>query len=114
MVVPELADVLSAIVHRVREPGGAIPVIPSYDALERTWLPPMPLLFQRPVFTEHRRLSRHFIRDVLNGLVEAAGLTDVEGKPLKYSPHDFRRLFVTAGRHERPAAPHRPGHMRTS
>jgi hypothetical protein len=95
LVVPELADALSAIVHRVREPGGAIPVIPSYDALERTWLPPMPLLFQRPVFTEHRRLSRHFIRDVLKGLVEAAGLADVEGRPLKYSPHDFRRLFVT-------------------
>jgi hypothetical protein len=95
LVIPELADVLSAIVHRVREPGGAIPVIPSYDALERTWLPPMPLLFQRPVFTEHRRLSRHFIRDVLNNLVEAADLTDIEGRPLMYSPHDFRRLFVT-------------------
>jgi hypothetical protein len=95
LVVPELADVLSAIVQRVREPGGAIPVIPSYDALERTWLPPMPLLFQRPVFTEHRRLPRHFIRDVINDLVEASGLTDTEGRPLKYSPHDFRRLFVT-------------------
>jgi integrase len=82
-------------VRRVRGPGGAIPVIPSYDTLERTWLPPMPLLFQRPVFTENRRLSRHFIHDVLSDLVAAPGLTDAEGRPLKFSPHDFRRLFVT-------------------
>jgi site-specific recombinase XerD len=95
LVVSELADVLSAIVHRIRKPGGSIPVIPSYDRHERTWLLPMPLLFQRPVFTEHRPLSAHFIRDTINMVAAASGLTDTAGMPLRYAPHDFRRLFVT-------------------
>ncbi|MDX3526964.1 hypothetical protein P1P75_11075 [Streptomyces sp. ID05-39B] len=46
VVSPELADVLSMIVSRVREASGAIPLIPFYDGLEKIWHPPIPLLFQ--------------------------------------------------------------------
>lgn len=43
---PELADVLSTIISRVRGTSGIIPLDRSYDAMERVWNPSMPLLFQ--------------------------------------------------------------------
>ncbi|MEU1465263.1 hypothetical protein ABZ467_32265 [Streptomyces sp. NPDC005727] len=47
LVSPELADVLSTITARVRDPRtGAIPMLPNYDVAEMIWNPPMPLLFQ--------------------------------------------------------------------
>ncbi len=49
LVSPELADVLSAIICRVRGQGGAIPLVAAYDVRERLWLPSAPLLFQRRV-----------------------------------------------------------------
>ena len=60
LVSPELADVLSSIVTRLRGPSGAIPLVPSYDIRERVWNPPMSLLFNAPSETKtgpthHRR-----------------------------------------------------------
>ena len=46
LVSPELADVLSAVVSRIRGRTGAIPLVPSYDTHEKTWNPPLSLLFQ--------------------------------------------------------------------
>jgi hypothetical protein len=46
VVSPELADVLSAIISRLRGPNGAIPLVAAYDHHERLWLPPLPLLEQ--------------------------------------------------------------------
>ena len=47
VIDPELADVLSAVITRARGADGAVPLVPAYDTNERTWNPPMPLLFQR-------------------------------------------------------------------
>ena len=47
VISPELADVLAAVIHRIREPSGAVAAVASYDPHERVWNPPMPLLFQR-------------------------------------------------------------------
>ena len=49
VVSPELADVLSAIICRIRGSDGAVPLVVAYDIHELIWLPPMPLLFQRPL-----------------------------------------------------------------
>jgi len=95
LVSPELADVLSAIVCRVRRPDGAIPLVASYDPTERVWNPPMPLLFQRLYGGEPRPIVRGAIRSLLIKTLTAAGLTDRERQPLIFTPHDFRRLFVT-------------------
>lgn len=54
VISPELADVLSAIVCRIRNAGGAVPLVVAYDQYEKTWNPPMPLLFQRTVALENR------------------------------------------------------------
>lgn len=95
LVSPELADVLSAVVSRLRQPNGAIPLVASYDVREKLWNPPMPLLFQRCIGNENRAYTPTAIRKLLIRALAATGLTDPTGDPLTYSPHDFRRMFVT-------------------
>lgn len=95
VISPELADVLSAIICRVRGEDETVPLVVAYDEHERTWLPPMPLLFQRPFGAEHRPIAPQAIRHLLIGAAERAGLVGRDGKLLRFSPHDFRRMFIT-------------------
>lgn len=95
LISPELADVLSAIVTRNRQPDGAVPLVAAYDKQEKIWNPPMPLLFQHPHGTEKRPITDGTIRRLLKKALTAAGLTDQHGQPLVFTPHDFRRIFVT-------------------
>jgi len=93
---PELADVLSAIICRARGQDGAIPLVAAYDVRERLWLPPAPLLFQRRVGSEHRAIGASAVRTMLTEALAHTGLTDpATGGPLHFTPHDFRRLFIT-------------------
>ena len=69
--------------------------MPSYDVRERVWHPPMPLLFQRGIGSENRAFTPSAIRKLLISALAATGLTDAAGDPLLFSPHDFRRIFVT-------------------
>jgi hypothetical protein len=114
VVSPELADVLSAVITRIREPGGTVPLVPVYDRYECLWRQPSPVLFQRRFTSEIRAISDTSLRDMLNAALAHTGLKDpADGRPLHYTPHDFRRIFITdAEFHQRPAAPHRPGHLR--
>lgn len=96
VVSPELADVLSAIIRRVRDHTGAVPRVSNYDGHERVWAPPAPLLFQRLIANEHRAFSSGTVRDLLTGALTHTGLVDhTDGQPLDYTPHDFRRMFIT-------------------
>jgi len=97
VISPELADVLSAIISRVRDPTtGAVPIIPAYDRTECVWLAPAPWLFQRRLSTEHRRICSGAIRNILNTALAHSPLTDPETNgPLRFTPHDFRRIFIT-------------------
>jgi hypothetical protein len=96
VVSPELAEVLSAIIRRVRGATGAIPVISAYDRRECVWLAPSPWLFQRRLGTEHRRICEGAIRNMLNAALADTALTDpTTGGPLHFTPHDFRRMFIT-------------------
>ena len=96
VVSPELAEVLSAIIRRVRNATGAIPVISAYDRRECVWLAPSPWLFQRRLGTQHRRICEGAIRNMLNAALVHTGLTDpTTGSPLHFTPHDFRRMFIT-------------------
>jgi hypothetical protein len=95
VISPELADVLSAIICRIRDRDGAVPLVVAYDPGEKVWMPPMPLLFQRHLRAENRPITAHAIRGLLAAAIESPGITDVSGAPLHYAPHDFRRLFLT-------------------
>ncbi|MGP3636157.1 site-specific integrase [Streptomyces sp. 24-1644] len=91
LVTPELADVLSTVISRVRSKDGTVPLIYSYDAHERSWNPPMPLLYQWNVSGENRRVSEHTLRDALNETLAASGLTDAAGRPLRFGHQDMDR-----------------------
>jgi len=49
VISPELADVLSAIISRIRGTSNAVPLTAAYDDHERLWLPPAPVLFHSGV-----------------------------------------------------------------
>lgn len=95
VISPELSEVFSAIVCRVRDETGAVPLVVAYDIHERRWNPPMPLLFQHRVGMENTAFGTAAIRKLINPALGGAGLTDTTGKPLTFVPHDFRRIFVT-------------------
>ena len=91
VISPELADVLSAIITRIRYSSGAVPLVVSYDDNEKLWNPPMPLLFQRRLRSEDRPISAQAVRELL----DASGLTGAAGQPVRFAPHDFRRMLIT-------------------
>jgi integrase len=96
VVSPELADVLSAIICRVRGSDGAIPLVRGRDRHELVWQPLSPLLFQRRSRTENHAITGNFVADRLDAALARTGLADpATGGPLRFTPHDFRRLFIT-------------------
>lgn len=95
VISPELADVLSAIISRVRDQNSAVPLVIAYDYHERIWNPPMPLLFQRRFGGENRPIARRAVRELITAALADTGLTDASGQPLRFVPHDFRRILIT-------------------
>jgi len=94
LVSPELGEVLTAIIFRVRAGKAALPLVAAYDVFEQTWSPPMPFLFQRRFGTENRPITRSYIRECLVTTSHEAQITAAD-QPLQWRPHDFRRIFVT-------------------
>ena len=95
VITPELADVLSAIIGRVRGDRPSLPAVVSYDKNERLYRPPMPLLFQCHRHLEDRPIPENTLRGYLERSLAASGLTDRAGNAMRYTFHDFRRLFIT-------------------
>lgn len=95
LINPELADVLSALVSRVRRPDGRIASIRVYDAYEKIWKDPMPVLYQWTSSGEIRGIAMNTVRRGLNDTLRASGILDADGNPLLFQPHDFRRIFIT-------------------
>lgn len=96
VVSPELAEVLSSIITRVRDESGAIPMLSAYDIHERVWSKHVPWLFQRKFATENRQIPAQGIRELLTMALERTGLKDTDtGETLRFVPHDFRRMFIT-------------------
>jgi integrase len=97
VVSPELADVLTAVIFRVRGDREAVPLTPRYDPRERLTSPAMPHLMQRNRGPYHRVISGGHVQHILNRAVAASGLRDASQNPVHYTPHDFRRIFATEG-----------------
>ncbi|MFD5881300.1 hypothetical protein [Streptomyces yangpuensis] len=75
LVSPELGEVLTAIIQRVRRGEQAMPLVSAYDTLERLWSAPMPFVFQRRCGLEDRAIPRNYIYTCLNDALAASGLT---------------------------------------
>ncbi|MGH9022062.1 MAG: tyrosine-type recombinase/integrase, partial [Acidimicrobiia bacterium] len=96
VVSPELAEVLAVVIGRSRDRHGAVPLVSTYDDYERVWLAPAPRLLQRRVNGEDRSFAHSSLLKILTAAVAGTGLVDpVDGRPLHYTPHDFRRMFIT-------------------
>lgn len=96
VVSPELADVLSAIICRIRDDNETVPLVRARDSHERIWQSESPLLFQRRVGAENHAIGAAMISSLLNEALTHTGLLDrVHGTALHYTPHDFRRMFLT-------------------
>jgi integrase len=96
LVSPELASVLATIITRLRDRnGGAVPLTARYDPHEKVTGPPLPHLFQRRVAWRWEVPSHKTIQKLLTHTLAGAGLCDAAGQPLRYTPHDFRRMFAT-------------------
>lgn len=91
---PELVHVLSAITKRIRVDGQAIPLTQRWDGYERVLGPPMPHLFVHDWNKALHVMSMVTVHKYLNGLAARAGL-QVNGRPVNFTPHDFRRIFAT-------------------
>ena len=94
VIGPELADVLSAIIPRVRGSDGAVPLVAAYDTTSASGTRRC-----RCCSSADRRGApahpRRGIRDLLHVALAASGITGTDGKPLDLQPHDFRRIFIT-------------------
>jgi integrase len=95
VVSPELAEVLSSVICRIRDDSGAVPRVRAWDSHEHVWLPAAPLLFQRRRGAEHHAISGTTVSTLLDEALARAGLLDQDGSPLRCTPHDFRRMFIT-------------------
>ena len=67
---------LSTVIRRIREPDGAVPLVPVYDRYECVWRPPSPVLFQRRFPSEIRAISDSSLRTMLNSALVHTGLKD--------------------------------------
>ena len=81
--------------RRIRGTTAAVPLTVSYDKNERVYNPPMPLLFQWRCRLENRPVGETSLRSYLDHAMAAIGVKDASGHPLRYTFHDFRRLFIT-------------------
>jgi hypothetical protein len=95
VISPELADVLSTIIRRVRGDRPEVPLVVSYDKNERVYNSPLPLLFQSRRRLEDRAVAETSLRQYLDHALTALGIKDAAGHPMRYTFHDFRRLFIT-------------------
>ena len=95
VISPELADVLSQIVSRIRAGQPHVPPVVSYDKNERVHNPPLPLLFQWRRRLDNRAVSERALRKYLDHALQELGIKDSGGSPMRYTFHDFRRIFIT-------------------
>lgn len=80
------------IIRRIKADNGKVLLLHRYDNYERTFGPALPHLFQR---VTHHRLQVIPPDRILAELAGRANAVDVDGTPLKFTPHDFRRIFST-------------------
>ena len=91
---PELVQVLLAVLRRAKAGHDYVPLSIRYDTNEKVHSEPFPHLFARRIGTRQEVLSPFFVQRILGHLAAVAGLTDA-GRPVRFTPHDFRRLFAT-------------------
>jgi hypothetical protein len=91
----ELFHVIAQVIRRHLAEHGTVPVCPRYDQAERAWCEPLPYLFQRLQSGTPRAMSIAMGRDLVRRAAKALIPAHPEFAGIRFSPHDFRRLFAT-------------------
>lgn len=91
----ELFHVIAQMIRRHTADHGTVPVCPRYDQAERAWCEPLPYLFQRLQSGSPRAMSIAMVRDLVRRAAKALIPKHPEFADIRFSPHDFRRLFAT-------------------
>lgn len=92
---PDLTAVLARVIARLTEGGTTVPLAIRRDERELVYSAPMPYLFQLREGGRSRGMVSGTIRHWMTDAANAMLLRDTDGMPLKFTPHDFRRLFIT-------------------
>ncbi|WP_063008987.1 site-specific integrase [Nocardia kruczakiae] len=91
----ELFHVIAQIIKRHTAGADPVPLLTRYDTNDRSWSEPMPFLFQR----QYGRLRTVASPGTIQGWLTTACRELAETHPgfrgIRFSPHDFRRLFAT-------------------
>lgn len=95
VVSPELSEALAAIIARVRGDNDHIPLVSRYDGAERLHSPALPFLCQRPAGARQQPFTAQFVKQLLDRVVTISPIYAADGTPLRFTPHDFRRIFAT-------------------
>ena len=92
---PELVHVLYRILSRITKATGSAPLTQRWDPAEKVLSSPLPHLFIRRYGAgPYRVLSTATVAALLNDLAKRANIK-VGGSEVRFTPHDFRRIFAT-------------------
>jgi hypothetical protein len=91
---PELTATLAWLVSFVSI-DGRVPLCCRVDKHEREVSAPMPFLIQLREGGRSRVVNECTVRKWLAELANGLGLCEADGAALHYTPHDFRRIFIT-------------------
>ncbi|MCB0934770.1 recombinase XerD [Mycobacterium sp. 852002-51961_SCH5331710] len=91
---PELTTTLARLVEFISI-DGRVPLCCRIDTQERQVSAPLPHLIQIREGGRSRVINQCTIRKWLSELANNMALTDTDGTALHFTPHDFRRIFIT-------------------
>jgi integrase len=97
-VIPMTADlfhVIATIIRRLTRDRRGVPLASRYDKYERITSTPQPFLFQRTIGQRTEVITPSALRDELAKSSDALEVEHPELGGVRFTPHDFRRLFAT-------------------
>lgn len=91
---PELVHVLTSILSRLRRNQQEVPLTRRWDLHERVLGEPLPHLLVHHHNSNLHVVTPGTVHTWLNDLAARINL-NLDGKPVHFTPHDFRRIFAT-------------------
>ncbi|MCF2526623.1 site-specific integrase [Yinghuangia sp. KLBMP8922] len=92
---PDLFHIIACIVRRHTADGKTIPLLAKFDPHDKVWSADLPYLFQRLNGGTRSVISSGTILNMLKRRCEALATEHPAFRTIRFTPHDFRRLFAT-------------------
>ena len=94
-MIAELFHVIATIIRRLTRDRQGVALATRYDKYERITSQPQPFLFQRTIGQRTEVITPSALREELAQLSDALAAEHPELGSVRFTPHDFRRLFAT-------------------